>query len=245
MRNIKLTIAYDGTRYCGWQFQKNGASIQETIENALAKITDEKIHITGSGRTDAGVHAKAQIANFKTRSKVPLKKLQMALNSNLPDDIVILHVEEMSQKFDAQRSARSKLYCYTIVNSNFMDPFMRKYAAKCFYKLDLKKMRAAARALTGRHDFKSFQTNDGMGEKNTIRTIKRLAIEKNENIVYIYIEADGFLYNMVRNIVGTLVEIGRGKFSAECIKNILSKKNRRLCGPTMPARGLCLLKVNY
>lgn len=244
MRNIKLTIRYDGTGYSGWQSQKNGRAIQDVIQDAIRKITGEHSHLTGSGRTDAGVHALAQVANFKTRSNIPLKNLQMALNTELPKDIVIYHAEEVDLKFDAQRSARSKLYRYVIMNSNFLDPFLRRYAAKCFYLLDIKRMRRSAKYLVGRHDFRSFQAVGG-GEKNSIRKVKHITIEKDGDLIYIDIEANGFLYNMVRNIAGTLVEVGRGKFSVESVKEILREKDRRCSGPTMPAKGLRLIRVIY
>jgi len=244
MRNIKLTIQYDGTRYSGWQFQKNGRSIQETIQDAVEKITGEKACVIGSGRTDAGVHAEAQIANFRTRTRIPLKKLQMALNTNLPKDIVICHIEEASPKFNSQHDARAKLYRYTIFNDNFIDPMMRHFAAKCFYKLNVRAMQKAAKYLTGRHDFKSFQAKDGV-ERDSIRTIRLIKVAKTGKLIYIYIEGDGFLYNMARNVAGTLVEVGRGKISADDVKAILLKKDRRAGGPTMSARGLCLVKVYY
>ena len=244
MRNIKLTISYDGTRYCGWQFQKNGRSIQQVIQSRLKKITGENANLTASGRTDAGVHAEAQIASFKTRSKIPSKNLQMALNSALPKDIVVTHVDEVSPNFASQRNAKSKLYRYTITNDNLVDPFIRHFATKCFYRLDAGLMRQAARNLVGKHDFRSFQTKDGEG-KNAIRTINNIKVEKRGKLLYIYIEADGFLYNMARNIVGTLVEAGRGKIKPGSVKEILLKKDRRAAGPTMPAKGLCLVKVNY
>lgn len=244
MRNIKLTIRYDGTGYSGWQCQKNGRTIQETIERALKRITGKRIHITASGRTDAGVHAMAQVANFKTRSKIPLQKLQMALNSVLPKDIVIYRIEEAGPGFDAQRGAKSKLYRYTIMNNDYLDPFLYRYAAKCFHALDLTLMKRAARHIVGRHDFRSFRAVDGE-ERNCVRTVKGIAIRRDGDLIYIDIEADGFLYNMARNIVGTLVEVARGKFSVEKVKEIMLKKDRRFCGPTMPAKGLCLVKVRY
>lgn len=244
MRNIKLTIQYDGTRYAGWQSQKNGRSIQDTIEKAIRKITGRRSHLTASGRTDAGVHAKAQVANFKTRSKIPLKNLQMAFNTELPKDIVVTDIEEVSLKFDAQRSAKSKLYCYTIANENFVEPLLRHFVAKCFYKLDIGRMVKAAKMLAGRHDFKAFQAKD-KEERDSVRTIKHISVEKCGKLVYIYMEADGFLYNMARNITGTLIEVGRGKISPESVREILKSKDRRLCGPKMPAKGLCLLKVKY
>lgn len=245
MRNIKLTLQYDGTGYSGWQVQKNSRSIQEVIEKRLAVILGEKVKVTGSGRTDSGVHARGQIANFKTRLKIPLKNIQMALNSALPKDIVVSHIDEAPLNFDSQRSAKAKTYRYTVVNGDFCDPFIRRYAARYFYSLDIPLMRSASRYLLGRHDFRAFKTNDGMGEKNTVRTVKEIRIKKDGNIVYFDVKADGFLYNMVRNIAGTLIEIGRGKMKDDFIKAILKKKDRKLCGPTAPAKGLCLLNVEY
>ena len=244
MRNIKLTIRYDGTRYAGWQSQKNGLAIQDVIQNAIKRITGQRISLIGSGRTDAGVHAEAQVANFRTKSKIPLEKIRMALNSMLPKDIAVTNVEEVSRKFNAQKSAKSKRYRYTIMNNDYMDPLVRHFAAKCFYKLDINSMRKAARYLVGRHDFKSFRTTDGE-EKNSVRIIKKIKIEKYGDLVYIYIEANGFLYNMARSIVGTLVEVGRGKFKIASVKKIILQRNRRFSGPTMPAKGLCMVAVKY
>jgi len=244
MRNIKLTIQYDGTRYAGWQFQKNARSIQEVIQNAIKNITGEKVNLIGSGRTDAGVHAEAQAANFRTRSSIPLKNLQMALNSALPDDVVISDIEEAGSRFNAQHDAKSKLYRYAIVNNDFVNPLLRKYAAKCFYKINIGRMKKASKILAGRHDFTSFRTVDGE-EKGAIRTIEYIKFVKSEDIVYIYMKADGFLYNMARSIVGTLIEVGRGKFTVDYVKEILKKKDRRWAGPTMPAKGLCLVEVFY
>lgn len=244
MRNIKLTIQYDGTRYAGWQFQKNGLSIQEVIQGAIKKITGKKTNLVGSGRTDAGVHAEAQVANFKTRSRIPLKNLQMALNSALPDDIVISKAEEALLRFNARYDAKSKIYRYAIINNDFVNPLLRRYVAKCFYKIDIDLMRKAVKHIVGRRDFTSFRTIDGE-EKDAIRTIEYIKFEKSKDIVYIYIKADGFLYNMVRTVVGTLIEVGRGKRTVDHVKEILKKRDRRCSGPTMPAKGLCLVRVFY
>jgi len=244
MRNIKLTIAYDGTRYSGWQFQTNGISIQEVLQTAIKNITGKRVKLTGSGRTDAGVHAEGQVANFKTASKIPLKKLQMGLNRQLAKDIVILKAEEAPISFDSQRSARSKLYLYTIYNNDFVDPLIKDFAVKCFYDLDIADMRRAAAMLKGKHDFKSFQAKDAV-EKKSVRTLKNIRIAKEGDLVYIHIEANGFLYNMVRIIVGTLIDVGRGKISCDEVKSILLKKDRRFAGPTMPAKGLRLIGVKY
>lgn len=244
MRNIKITVQYEGTRFSGWQFQTNARSIQEAIERCLKKITGRKARLTGSGRTDAGVHASGQVANFKTHSDIPLKNLQMALNSCLPEDIVVSGIEEVDLKFNSQHDAKTKLYRYSIVNNNFADPFIRRFAYRCFYKLDVGDMRKAAKALVGRRNFKAFQANDS-GNSGAVRTIKYIKVEKKGDLIYIYIEADGFLYNMVRNIVGTLIEVGRGKFGIGKVKDILARRDRRHCGPTVPAKGLCLMKVKY
>jgi tRNA pseudouridine38-40 synthase len=243
-RNIRLTIKYDGTHYSGWQFQKNANTIQAVMKEALEKITGEKVNLIASGRTDSGVHAKAQVANFKTGSKLPLKKIWMALNSNLPRDIVVFKMEDVDPKFNAQHAAISKTYRYTIANTNFVDPFIRRYAAKCFYKLDISLMRKAAKCLIGKHDFKSFQAKDNH-ERNSVRVIKNIRIEKDGDLVYIDIEADGFLYNMVRNIAGTLIEVGRCKYTVDSVKKMLNERDRSTSGPKAPAEGLCLIKVKY
>ncbi|MBN2453602.1 MAG: tRNA pseudouridine(38-40) synthase TruA [Candidatus Omnitrophica bacterium] len=246
MRNIKLTIRYDGTNYAGWQFQKNAVSIQETLQKAIKKVTGRKASVIASGRTDAGVHALAQTANFRTPSKIPLKNLRMALNTILSDDIVIFGAEEVSLKFNAQKDAKSKVYRYTIYNRDFMDPLLRRYAAKCFFKLDEALMRKGAKYLVGRHDFTSFRTKDKEdGSASAVRNVRRIKIARNGDIVRVEIEADGFLYNMVRNIIGTLIEVGRGKYPPQYVKEILVKKDKRSCGPTAPAKGLCLVNVRY
>ncbi len=244
MRNIKLTIRYDGTGYSGWQFQKNARTVQDTIEKAIRGIVRGRVSLIASGRTDAGVHAAAQIANFRTASKIPLDNLRMALNAKLPEDILIVKAEYARAGFNAQKSAKSKHYRYTIYNNDFMDPFLRCFASKCFFKLNASMMRKGARCLIGRHDFTSFRAKDGQ-EKESVRTIKYIKISRRGDLIYIDIEADGFLYNMVRNIAGTLIDVGRGKIPAEDVRKILSAKDRRFCGPTAPARGLSLIKVNY
>ncbi|MCX5666065.1 MAG: tRNA pseudouridine(38-40) synthase TruA [Candidatus Omnitrophica bacterium] len=246
-RNIKLVIMYDGTHYSGWQSQKNADTVQRCVESALRKITGRKVKLTGAGRTDSGVHAIGQVANFKTHSKLDLNKIKDALNSHLSGEILIVSAGYVPLKFDAQRSARSKNYRYTVTTERFVDPFIRHFASRFSYPLNMGSMRRAARALTGRHDFKSFQASgsSGSSESNTVRTIKKIKIEKRRNLVYIDIRADGFLYNMVRIIAGTLLEIGRGKMPEESIKEILLKRDRRSAGPTAPALGLCLVSVEY
>lgn len=244
MRNIKLIISYDGTHYAGWQFQKNAISIQEVLESALKKITGCVVKLKAAGRTDSGVHARHQVANFHTKSKIPLKRIKDALNSALPEDMLINSVEGVSQKFDSQRCAKLKHYRYTVTTSHFVDPFIRHFVTRFSYPLNINSMGRAAASLAGRHDFKAFQAA-GSKEKNTVRTIKKIRIEKKGNLVYIDMWADGFLYNMARTISGTLLEIGRGKLPESRIAEILKKKTRALAGPTAPAKGLCLMKVEY
>jgi len=253
MRNIKLTIEYDGTNYAGWQVQNScqlsavscqPKTIQETIEIALKRILQKKIKLIGSGRTDSGVHAKAQVANFKTDSGIAAEKIRMALNAVLPDDITVIKAEEAVLGFHSRFSAKSKVYRYTILNRLSRPTILRDMVYFLSYPLNLRLMRREAKILLGRHNFKSFQAVD-KEERGAVRTIKNLEITKDNDFINIDIEADGFLYNMVRNIVGTLIEIGRGKLPAGSMQKILLSRNRKLAGPTVPAKGLCLLKVRY
>ena len=256
MRNLKFTLEYDGTNYRGWQIQASTQSnkrqthtIQEVIEKDLQRILQEKVRIIGSGRTDAGVHALAQIANFKTRSSVSTRKLQQALNSLLPQDIVIKKIEEVAMDFHSRFQARAKVYRYTILNRPYRSALFKDKVYFYPFPLNVALMRREARCLLGRHDFRSFCAS-GSNAKNTIRAIKKIGIIKSgcspeNNFLVIEIEANGFLYNMVRNIVGTLLEIGRGKLPRGSLKKIMRAKDRRSAGPTAPACGLCLLEVKY
>ena len=265
-RNLKLEIEYDGTNYCGWQVQNcrtshvagsTAKSIQEIIERAIQKILREKVRLISSGRTDAGVHAFAQVANFKTNSEIDTDKLQRALNGLLPDDIKVSKIEEADPSFHSRFSAKSKVYRYSILNRAYPSALLKNRVYFYPYPLDIKLMRRETRCLLGKHDFKSFCASGG-STKDTVRTIKRISIKKlayglqlkayslkDASLVAIDIEADGFLYNMVRNIVGTLIEIGRGRFARGSLKKILQSKNRKFAGPTVPAYGLCLLEVKY
>ena len=245
MRNIKLTIEYAGTNYAGWQVQnKKYRTIQGMLEKALQKILQKRVKIIGSGRTDAGVHALGQVANFKTNSGITLEKLQRGLNAVLPDDISVIKTEEVGLDFHSRFFAKSKVYRYTILNRPSRPAISRDTAYFFSYPLNLKLMRKDARALLGRHNFKSLQAADKK-ERDATRTIKNLKITRDKDFIYIDIEADGFLYNMVRNIVGTLIEIGRGKLPEGSTKKILLARNRKFAGPTVPAKGLCLLEVKY
>ena len=266
MRNIKLIIEYDGTNYAGWQIQKSPQSIvhspqtktiQETIEKVLEKILQEKVKVTGSGRTDSGVHALAQTANFRTSSPLPVSKIQKALNSLLPKDISIKEAKEADRDFHSRYSAKSKTYRYFILNSETKSAFLNKYVWHIPYRLNVSLMRKEADTLSGRHDFKSFCAS-GSSVKTTVRTIKKISVvvavrepplpqlsALSSPAIIIEIEANGFLYNMVRNIVGTLVEIGRGRFKERDLKKILLARNRKQAGPTAPAQGLFLVEVKY
>jgi len=246
MRNVKLTIEYDGTNYNGWQVQRPGfKTIQGEIEKAIRTITGKKTTLYGSGRTDSGVHGKGQIANFHTNGSMPFSKLKPALNTVLPKDISIIKVKKVNKNFHSRYNAKSKIYSYTILNRKTNSPFLRKHTLHIPYKLNLSLIRKEAKVLLGRHNFKSFCAS-GNKHKSTIRTIKKITIIKNKNsAVIINIEANGFLYNMVRNIVGTLIEIGRGKFTPGTMKQLLKAKDRTKAGPTAPAHGLCLMKVRY
>lgn len=256
MYNFKIIIEYDGRRFCGWQKQGQKNSIQETIEKALGKVLRKKIRLVASGRTDAGVHALAQAANFHTAKKIPPEKLLAAINSHLPKDIAVVRIDKARAGFHSRFDAKSKIYRYTVLARGFSSPLLRNFVYLCRFPLNLGLMRKEARVLAGRHDFKSFCAS-GSDVKDTVRTIKRISIKKSTyelramgyepkgSLIAIEIEANGFLYNMVRNIAGTLIEIGRGRFKPGSMKRILAAKNRKAAGPALPAKGLCLVKVIY
>lgn len=244
MRNIVLTIAYDGTNYCGWQVQPEGKSISLEIINAVYKITKEKVKLYGSGRTDAGVHAYAQVANFYTESAIPAERLIGAINAYLPSEIVITNAYEADSKFNARFSAAGKIYEYKILNAPLPSPFWVNKTWHIKYKLDIQKMSEICRLLEGEHDFKAFMAS-GSFVKDTVRTLYELSIKKENDIITITAKGSGFLYNMVRIITGTLVQAGSGKLSAEDVKNILSSLDRTKGAITAPACGLYLKEVLY
>ena len=246
LRNIRLEIEYNGAKYCGWQVQVNAKkkSIQEVIEKVLFKILNKKIRLIVSGRTDAGVHALAQVANFHISSKISLNKLKLALNGLLPRDVKISEAEEVGPDFHSRFSSKGKLYRYTILNRTHSSPLMDGKVYFYPHPLKLSLMREEAKALLGRHDFSSFRASLGK-ERNPVKNIKSLEIIKNKDLIHIDIEADGFLYNMVRNIAGTLIQIGRGKLEKGHLKKVLLSRDRKLAGQTIPAHGLCLVKVGY
>ncbi|MCG8431212.1 MAG: tRNA pseudouridine(38-40) synthase TruA, partial [Candidatus Omnitrophica bacterium] len=232
------------TNYCGWQVQRSRKkSIQGVLQETLSRILQEEIRVKGAGRTDAGVHARAQVAHFETSSRRSLPTIQRAANALLPRSIVISRVREVPPFFHSRFQARWKTYRYTICNRRYRPVFDRQQVYYYPGKLDCEAMQQAARCLIGRHDFKAFQSAGGRQE--TVRTVKKIKIVKRSDFFYIDIEADGFLYNMVRAVVGTLIEAGRGRFSLPYVKNILLSGERKLAGPTVPAQGLCLMQVKY
>ena len=244
MRNIKLTIEYDGTLYSGWQKQNNAKTIQETIEKALSKILKAEVSITGSSRTDSGVHAKGMVANFFTDSRIPAEKFREAINTKLPDDIAIIKSEEVDLEFHARYLSKGKTYCYTIINRYEKVALYKNYSHHVREKLDLELMNKCCKMFIGKHDFSAFKTA-GSSVKTSVRTISDLHIEKEDDFIKIYVTADGFLYNMVRIIVGTLIEVGQNKRSIETVKKAINSCNREDAGYCVPPNGLILEKVYY
>lgn len=244
MRRIKLTIAYDGTNYCGWQVQPNGITIEEVINKALKKLTGENIQVIGASRTDSGVHAMGNVAVFDTETTIPAEKIAMALNQRLPEDIVIVQSEEVPLDFHPRYCDCSKTYEYHIINTRIPMPTKRLTNYFVSYTLDIDKMRQAASYLIGEHDFVSF-CNIRTDVENTVRTIRELDIITDGDEITIRITGNGFLYNMVRIIVGTLVRVGRGFYEPEKVKEILEARDRKAAGVTAPAHGLILTKIEY
>lgn len=245
MKNIKIILQYDGTRYKGWQRLGNtDKTIQGKIETVLTKIIGEPVAIIGAGRTDAGVHAYRQTANFKTRSNKPVTEILADCYRYLPEDIVILEAYEVDINFHARYNALQKKYLYRIYNTPFHDVFERRYIYHVPDTLDIIKMRNAAAFFMGKHDFRSF-TSQKSKKKTTVREIDSIDIRHKGNVLEIYFTGDGFLYNMIRIIVGTLLEIGQGKMDVAIIPTLLKKRQRSLAGPTTPPYGLFLVDVSY
>lgn len=244
MRNIKLYLKYNGTAYHGWQRQENAKTVQETVENAIMDLTGSMPKLSGCGRTDSGVHATGFVANFKSETTISCEKFPYALNSYLPDDIVCVGAEDVLMSFDARKSAKGKTYTYYILNSLYANPFYQNRAWHYRYELDIDKMKEAAKAFVGTHDFIGFAAA-GFTVKTTVRTVHSLDIEKDGEIIKIKITGDGFLYNMVRIIAGTLCFVGNGKINAEDMEKIIASKDRKQAGITAPADGLYLTEVYY
>jgi len=244
MRNIKLIIEFDGSNFCGWQRQPKGRTVQKIIETAILKATGEEIMINGSSRTDAGVHAREMVANFFTNSTIPGDKFREALNTRLPEDVSIIKSEEVDENFHARYSSKGKTYSYTIVNRYERLSLGHQYLCHYRYNLNIDEMKKACQYFIGSHDFRAFMS-PGSSIKTTVRNIKELYIEQKGDRIKIYITADGFLYNMVRIIVGTLLKIGNGKLKAEEIEKIIIEGNRKRAGMCVPPNGLVLEKVFY
>jgi len=245
MRTLRLTIAYDGTDYAGWQVQRSRTpTIQGTLQETAARILQQHVVVVASGRTDAGVHALGQVAHLRTASRLACASLQRALNALLPDDIVVLDVREVAPQFHARFLAVSKHYRYRLVNGPVVPPFVRRYVHQVVAPLNVRLMRREARALLGRHDFRSFHKSDRV-VVDAVRQlwVARIVLEGDE--LAIDLVADGFLQGMGRAIAGTLIEIGRGRLPPGSMRRILRAKDRRAAGPTAPARGLCLMRVGY
>lgn len=242
MKNIKLTLQFDGSAYHGWQTQKNAVTVQEIIENAIFKITGIKTPVIGCGRTDAGVHAKGFVCNFKSDTSIPAKRFSYALNSRLPHDIVCTSAEIMPDNFHSAFSAKGKRYTYYICNAPFPDIFSHSWHYR--YPLDINAMQKAADAFVGTHDFIGFASS-GFTVSTTVRTIYSLTVTKKNDIIAIDVTGNGFLYNMVRIIAGTLAFSGSGKISPDEMPNIIASRARDRAGITAPADGLFLSEVYY
>lgn len=244
MRNIKLLIEYEGTKYHGWQSQINALAIQDVIRNALKKLTDEDVNLTGSSRTDVGVHAFGQVANFLTESSIPADKFSHALNAVLPGDIVIKGSEEVDKDFHSRYNSKGKKYRYLIHNSIYPSALLRNRAFHVKYDLDADLMDKASKYFIGEHDFSAFKST-GSSVKSSERTITEATVSKSEDIIEFEIAGNGFLYNMVRIITGTLIDVGVGKIAPDDITAIIDSKDRKQAGKTAPAHGLYLVEVYY
>lgn len=242
--NIKLTIQYDGTAYHGWQIQAEDITVESELTKALERITGEAVKLTGCGRTDSGVHAMSYVCNFHTNSQIPVERYPYALNTYLPQDIVCKNAEIVSDDFNSNRSARAKRYVYRIYNSDIPDAFFGRYSWQYKYALDIAAMKNAARAFIGEHDFIGFASS-GFTVKTTVREIYSLDVEKSGDMITIDVCGNGFLYNMVRIIAGTLAYVGSGKIDDDKMEEIIESKCRERAGITAPAHGLCLKEVYY
>ncbi len=247
MKNVAMRLTYDGSKYHGWQFQKNGITVQQTLEEALSEITGEEIKITGCSRTDAGVHALDYVMNFTTNTSIPTEKLPYALNYRLNNDIAALEAWDVDENFNARFSSKGKKYIYKIWNGRIRNPFFVGYSWYLPYNLDKEKMVEAAKCFVGKHDFSAFMAAGG-SQKTTVRTVRECSVsfdDENKELITVTVEADAFLYNMVRIITGTIVEAGFGKILSSDIPQIIKSCDRRRSGVTAPPEGLFLKKVFY
>ena len=244
MKRVMLTVAYDGTAYHGWQVQPNGVTIEGELNRVLRDLTGEKIQVIGASRTDAGVHGLCNIAVFDTESNIPGEKFSYALNQRLPEDIKVVDSCEVAEDFHPRHVSSKKTYEYKIYNAKFPDPTKRLYSHFTYTSLNVEKMQQAASYLVGEHDFKSFCAPAAVVE-TTVRTLYKAEVIQDEEYIRIRVQGNGFLYNMVRIIAGTLMEVGSGKRQPEDIKTILEAKDRNAAGPTAPARGLMLINYEF
>lgn len=244
MKRVKLVVAYDGTNYHGWQVQDNGITIEEVLNRTISELVQEDIKVIGASRTDAGVHACGNVAVFDTESRIPGDKFSFALNQRLPEDIRIQESCEVDADFHPRYADTVKTYEYNILNRRFELPSKRLYAAFCYYPMDIERMNQAAAYLVGEHDFKSF-CSAGAQVQTTVRTIYAVNVTKDDDMVHIRITGNGFLYNMVRIIAGTLMQVGTGLMEPEQVKEILEARDRSKAGPTAVAKGLTLVEIQY
>ena len=244
MKRIKMTVAYDGTGYCGWQLQPNGVTIEEILNGTLSELLKEPVCVIGASRTDSGVHALGIVAVFDTESRIPGEKLCYAVNQKLPEDIRVLESEEVPLDWHPRKQNSVKTYEYKILNCRISVPTRRLYAHFCYYSLDVEKMRQGAAYLLGEHDFKSFCSNKRM-KKSTVRRMDQIGIHTDGTKVVFTYTGNGFLYNMVRILTGTLLEVGLGKRRPEEMKAVLEARNREAAGATAPPEGLFLMQVEY
>lgn len=244
MKRVKMTVAYDGTNYCGWQIQPNGITIEEVLNTHLTRLLGEEIKVTGASRTDSGVHSLGNVCIFDTNTRIPAEKISYALNQKLPEDIVVQGSEEVDENFHPRFSKSKKTYEYRILNRTFRMPTRRLDTYFYHYSLDIAKMQEAAKYLEGEHDFKSFCSSDSQ-VNTTVRTIYSCIVDKEDEIIKIRVKGNGFLYNMVRIIAGTLIKVGAGDISPEEMVNILEARDRSTAGPTAPAHGLTMIGLEY
>ena len=245
IKNYRMKLAYDGSRYQGWEKQKTAdATIQGKLEAVIERMTGTYIEVIGCGRTDAGVHAKAMIANAKFETGKGIKEIQAYLNHYLPEDIAVLEVSEVSERFHSRYNATGKTYCYTCYIGDVKPVFDRKYVYVLEEKPDVKKMKRAAEYLMGTHDFASFCANKKK-KKSTVRTVDKINITEENGYLRFMVHGDGFLHHMVRILVGTLLEVGFGKRTPESMRELLEAKERAMAGVTAPAQGLCMMSVDY
>ena len=243
-KRVFLRIAYDGTNYCGWQIQDNGITVEEVVNRELSSLLKEEIHVIGASRTDSGVHALGNVAVFDTETRIPGEKISFALNQRLPDDIRVQESKEVAEDFHPRFCNSVKTYEYRILNRTFPMPVERLYSHFVYMPLDVEKMQEAARYIVGEHDFKSFCSSRSQVE-NTVRTVYSLNVTKEGDMIKIRVQGNGFLYNMVRIIAGTLMKVGLGVYPPEHVAEIIEAKDRNVAGPKAAACGLTLIRLDY